>query len=422
MPTSIIALIILALVLILLVVNKIPPVVTILLGMLAMTFTGCMDSKTALSGFGSTAMLMNIGMNIVGACFFTTGISAAIGRWLYTHGAANEKAFLLIVTALASALALFINPMAVISIFMPIIDSVAVQSNGRIRRKMIYLPCGAAAIYGGTLTAISTSTMVNAGGMLESASGQTISFFQPALLTAGGVIAMFLMMATFGYKLMDRCFDFEEPPLPTESGGGNGTSSQAVNKSKAAILVVVLIACIYAFIFTKINMAMIALTAASVLMVTGCISVPEAFKRVSWVTAIMVGACISFGSAMQSSGAGELVANSVINVLGSSSYMLCAACMIVATLLSNLMANNGALVIVAPIAIALAQGIGADVLPFVMATAVGANYSISTVLANSSIAITAPAGYRFKDFLLWGGLVNLVALILGLICLKIFFF
>lgn len=420
MAPSTIAIIILVLTLIAYVTNVIPAVLTTIISILAMHFTGILTASQTISGWGGTAALMILGMNIVGGAFFTTGLSASIGRFLYKSAGGSEKGFLLTAMLLATVLALFINPMAIISIFMPIIDSVEAESGGKVNRKMLYLPVGIAAIYGGSLTAVSTSCAVTGNGLLEAASGQTFSLLQPALLVGPGVIAEFVIMATFGYPLLKKCFNFESPALPATTG--NGTSEQKLNKTKVTILVLVLIAAICGFAFTKLNMAIIALTAATILMVTGCISVKEAFSRVSWTTIALVAGGIAIGTGIQNSGAAEVLANGVIGAAGQNPYLLCVVVLVFSTVLSNLMANTSTVVVTAPIAIGIAQAIGADILPFVLAAVVGSNFSVATILSNASVAITAPAGYRFKDFFLWGGLVNLVAAILGCIALKIFFF
>ena len=420
MAPSTIAIIILILTLIAYVTNVIPAVLTTIISILAMHFTGILTASQTISGWGGTAALMILGMNIVGGAFFTTGLSASIGRFLYKSAGGSEKGFLLTAMLLATVLALFINPMAIISIFMPIIDSVEAESGGKVNRKMLYLPVGIAAIYGGSLTAVSTSCAVTGNGLLEAASGQTFSLLQPALLVGPGVIAEFVIMATFGYPLLKKCFNFESPALPATTG--NGTSEQKLNKTKVTILVLVLIAAICGFAFTKLNMAIIALTAATILMVTGCISVKEAFSRVSWTTIALVAGGIAIGTGIQNSGAAEVLANGVIGAAGQNPYLLCVVVLVFSTVLSNLMANTSTVVVTAPIAIGIAQAIGADILPFVLAAVVGSNFSVATILSNASVAITAPAGYRFKDFFLWGGLVNLVAAILGCIALKIFFF
>ncbi len=422
MAPSTIAIIIMVLTLIAYVTNIIPAVLTTIISILAMHFTGILTAAQTMSGWGGTAAIMILGMNIVGGAFFTTGLSASIGRFLYKSAGGSEKGFLLTAMLLATVLALFINPMAIISIFMPIIDSVESQSGGKVNRKMLYLPVGIAAIYGGSLTAVSTSCAVTGNGLLEAASGQTFSLLHPAMLVGPGVIAEFVIMATFGYPLLKKCFNFESPALPVTATTGNGTSEQKLDKTKVAILVAVLIAAICCFAFTKLNMGIIALSAATILMVTGCISVKEAFSRVSWTTIALVAGGIAIGTGIQNSGAAEVLANGVIGAAGTSPYLLCVVVLVFSTILSNLMANTSTVVVTAPIAIGIAQAIGADILPFVLAAVVGSNFSVSTILSNASVAITAPAGYRFKDFFLWGGIVNLVAAILGVIALKIFFF
>ena len=208
--------------------------------------------------------------------------------------------------------------------------------------------------------------------------------------------------------------------MPTAAG--SGVSGQQVNKVKAGILVAVLVLCIIGFVWTKLNMGVIALTAACVLILTGCITTKDAFQKISWTTVVIVGAGVGFGAGIQYTGAGEVLANAAINLVGTDPFLLCVIIVLIATFLSNLMANNAALVIVAPLAIAVAQKIGYDVLPFIMATACGANYSVATMLSNASVTITAPAGYRFKDVLYWGGLVNLFGVVCGIIGMKIFFF
>ncbi len=422
MVPSTIALIILALLLIVYITNVIPPVVATLVALVAMTLTNIITPSQAFAGFGGTAAIMIMGMNVVGAAFFTTGVSAALGRFLYTKGGSNERVFILICCLMGFFMGMFINPMAVISLFMPIIDSVESQSGGKIQRKFVYLPTAIASIYGGVMTAVSTSATVTANGLLNEATGQNFGFFQPAILLAPGAILMFILLPTVSYKLMKKTFTFEAPALPATAGSGSGASEQKVDKTKAAILFAVLVLAICGFAFTKLNMGLIALTAATILMLTGCISVKDAIGKISWSTIILLAAGTGFSAGLQASGAADMLANACIGIAGDNPFMLCAIVFVFCTILSNLMANTNAVLIVAPIAISLATALGVDVLPFVLAAAVGAGLSVATILSNASVTITASVGYRFKDFMAYGGLVNALAAVLGVISLKIFFF
>lgn len=422
MAQSTLAIIILIAAVIAYITNITPVVLTTLIAMLLMTLTNIITPTQAFSGFGGTAAMMIMGMNIVGAAFFTTGVSASIGRTLYKRAGSSEKMFRLVACVMAAVLGMFINPMAVISIFMPIIDSVESQSNGKFQRKNIYLPVGIAAIYGGIMTSVSTSATVTANGLLNKATGQDLAFLDPAKLVLPGVLAMVLILATCSDKLIKKWFDFESPELPKTASDTSKVTGQELNKGKASCLAIALLFCIYGFVTKKFNMGVTALTAACFLMATGCISVKEAISKVSWSTIIIVAAGTGFGTGLQQSGAADVLANAVINLAGNSPFLLCCICLVFTTVLSNLMANTSAVVVVAPIAIGIAQQIGFDVLPFVLATAVGAGFSVATILSNASVTITAPAGYRFKDFMKYGGLINGLAVVLSLITLKIFFF
>lgn len=422
MTATAIALVILVLLLIVYVTNIIPPVVATLVALIAMTLTNIISPSEAFAGFGGTAAIMIIGMNIVGAAFFTTGVSAALGRFLYAKGGSNEKLFTLICCLMGFVMGMFINPMAVISLFMPIIDSVESQSNGKIQRKYVYLPTAIASIYGGVMTAVSTSATVTANGLLNEATGQNFGFFQPALLLAPGALLMFIMLPTVNFSIMKKAFNFEAPALPAAATTGTGTSDQQVSKGKASILFAVLILAICGFAFTDLNMGLIALTAATILMLTKCITVSAAIGKVSWSTIILLAAGTGVSAGLQASGAADMLANACISIAGDSPFLLCAVVFVFTTILSNLMANTNAVLIVAPIAISLAQAIGADVLPFVLAAAVGAGLSVATILSNASVTITASVGYRFKDFMAYGGIVNGIAAVMGVIALKIFFF
>ena len=422
MSTSTLALVLLAVMLVGYIFDRIPAVLITLCGLLAMIVSGILTPERAFSGFGSSAVILIASMNVIGAAFFTTGIADGIGRYLYRHGHVCERSFTLLCCTLSSVFSLFINATAVVYIFMPIIDSVAAQSNGRIRRKIVYLPCAISAVYGCIMTSVSSSCMVTANGLLQEATGQSIRFFQPVLLTGAGFVAMFIMLATFGISLMKRFFDFEEPPFPSAACTGTCTATKRVDAPKALTLIAVLICVIYGFVFSSLNPAVIALVAVCMLLVTKCISIDSAVKRINWITVITQAAGIGIGYGLSDSGAADTIALGIVHMIGSSPFILCAACMVIAALLSEFMANASAAVIVVPIAISFAQAIGVDVLPFVLATACGANYAVSTILSTACVAATAPIGYRFKDFLLWGGIVNVVALLFGMISLKLFFF
>ena len=101
---------------------------------------------------------------------------------------------------------------------------------------------------------------------------------------------------------------------------------------------------------------------------------------------------------------------------------MCCLILVIATVLSNFMSNNAAVVICAPIGIFIAQTFGVSPLPFVMAAGIGANLSVATPIATSTITMTLVAGYRFKDYLKIGGVYNLLCIVVTMLSLRVLYF
>lgn len=75
-----------------------------------------------------------------------------------------------------------------------------------------------------------------------------------------------------------------------------------------------------------------------------------------------------------------------------------------------------------PIALAMAKNLGADPALFVICCTIGTNLSVVTPMCTARVTITASAGYRFKDFAKYGGIYNVIAYMLTLVGLKLFYF
>ena len=108
---------------------------------------------------------------------------------------------------LSFVLSTFLNALIVMALFMPIIDVIAAQSKGEFTRKNTYLPIGIAAVFGGNLSVVGSTSMLNASAMLEeSYYGKAMNFFEPAKLGLPCVIVCLLIFLIFGTKLQKKFF------------------------------------------------------------------------------------------------------------------------------------------------------------------------------------------------------------------------
>lgn len=404
--------------------EKFPLAGVAVFSMLAMGFFGCASYAEVFSGFSNTATIMLIGTSIIGGACFSTGLAEKISKVILKFKKLNEATFILIIVIAGTLLSAPLSGMAVMVMLMPIINAVAAESGGKIERKNVYLPLGIASVFGGNLTCIGSTSMLNASAMLgTSYYGREMRFFEPApigfICALVGIIIPLLSKGRLERKL----FDFKEPPIRT--------SSFADEEAESRHPVWKMIVVASAFVGTTLgyilgfNYSAVALCGACIVIFTGCIDMKKAVDAVNWNTILVVAGTIGFAKGIEVSGAGEIIAEAMIKFFGSfanSPFGMCAVLMLISTVLSNFTSNNATVGICVPIALAVAKTLGADPVVFVICCAIGANLSVATPMCTAPITITASAGYRFKDFARYGGLQNVIAYVLTVIGLKIIYF
>jgi di/tricarboxylate transporter len=145
----------------------------------------------------------------------------------------------------------------------------------------------------------------------------------------------------------------------------------------------------------------IAFIAAAVFMVLiKLISLNEIYESIDWPIIVLLGAMFPLGQALENTGGAQLIADQLLLVSDRfPPYITIAILMVGTMLLSNVVNNAAAAVLMAPIAISLAQGMEVSVDPLLMAVAIGASCAFLTPIGHQSNALVmAPGGYRFGDY------------------------
>jgi di/tricarboxylate transporter len=142
------------------------------------------------------------------------------------------------------------------------------------------------------------------------------------------------------------------------------------------------------------------LGAALIMVVVGLISVNEIYASIDWPIIILLGAMFPLGSALETTGGAELIAKKMMLLSEHFPPVATLAVLMVGTmLLSNVVNNAAAAVLMAPIALNLASGMGVSADPLLMGAAVGASCAFLTPVGHQSNALVmAPGGYRFGDY------------------------
>jgi len=422
-----ITLVVLIAVIILYATEKLPLALTAILSMLSVYFLGVLTFSEAFSGFANNAFIMVVGMSFFASAFSSTGLIDLIIKGLEKMFVGNkgltEKKFILLSGVISAVMSMFLNPMLVTTIFMNIIDAMAVQPNSKITRRNTTFAVSVASVYGSMFTSVSATTVILTSSLLaDGPHGKPLSFFEPAVLGIPCFLVYLLFYSTFGYRLQEKCFHFNESTLSLEMTAG---AAENVSRTKIAITLGTLVVCIGLFIFSDYALGAVAFAGAAVLVLTKCVDLKFALSKVNWSTAILLAASIGFAKGVEVSGAGLLIANFLIDLAGplaSSPFGVCVLGLIVSSLVSNFMSNSSTALILVPLFTIIAQNVGAPVLPVVIASGVGAGLATATPICTGHITLTTAVGYRFIDYVRVGGLINVLAIIASAAGLYLFYF
>ena len=166
-----------------------------------------------------------------------------------------------------------------------------------------------------------------------------------------------------------------------------------------------------------------ALMGVAALFLTGCLTPDEAYANVDWMVLVLLGAILPLGIAMQNTGAAAFLAFYLIEwtePLGP--YGTLAAFYLLTSVLTELISNNAAAVVVTPLAVATGAALDVSALPFVIAVMVAASNSFMTPIGyQTNTFIFGPGGYKFSDFIRVGGPLNLIMLVAATLIIPFFF-
>jgi len=187
----------------------------------------------------------------------------------------------------------------------------------------------------------------------------------------------------------------------------------APRHDRAWIACTILAAMVLAAALDLVPMVAAALVAACGVVATGCISSTEARRSIEWESLLLIAASFGLARAMEKTGLAAAVAESTIAAAGDHPHLVLAALYLVAMLFTELMSNNAAAVLTFPIAWQTAADLDVSPLPFVMAITVAASCGFATPMGyQTNLMIYGPGGYKFSDYVRFGGPLNLLVMAL----------
>jgi di/tricarboxylate transporter len=149
----------------------------------------------------------------------------------------------------------------------------------------------------------------------------------------------------------------------------------------------------------------------------------DAYQSISWSTVILIAAMLPFATALDKTGGINLIVENVMKIFGSGGpYMLMTGIFAVTVALSSFISNTATAVILAPIAIKLAEQASISPYTLVMTLAIAASTAYLTPVASPvNMLVVSPGGYKFMDFFKTGLLLFLLTWVICLLLVPVLF-
>ena len=192
-------------------------------------------------------------------------------------------------------------------------------------------------------------------------------------------------------------------------------------RPRAGVAVAALTGMVALMVTGVVSTVIAALIAAAAMVLGGCLSTREAYRSISWSSVVLIAAMIPMGRALEITGGAHLVAEGLVNTLGDlSPVALMAGVFLLTTGFSQVINNTATAVLVAPIVMQAAIGLGVSPHPLLMIVAVSASTAFLTPIGTTTnILVYSPGGYRFTDYVKVGLPLMLLFLAVSLVLVPV---
>ena len=192
-------------------------------------------------------------------------------------------------------------------------------------------------------------------------------------------------------------------------------------RRKAPIALLILAVMLILMIANLIPVTAASLLAALLMILSGCLSIDEAYEAVDWKSIVLIAGMLPMSIALAKVGLVDQVAQALIDVLGSyGPTMVLAGLFVITSLFTQVLSNTTTTVLIAPIALVSANSLGVQPYAFMMGIAIAASMAFATPVASPVNTLVMGAGsYRFSDFAKVGFPLILIMLVISLIALPL---
>lgn len=391
-----------------------PLAVTSMLVPIALAFPGIeiLSGKTAFENFGDDWVVCFMAIFIVGDAIFRTGLAEKIGKSVLKMAGTSPRGIIVVMGVVMGLISAVLSNSATMALFAPIIVSAARTSG--LKPSQVLMPMAFFTCIGGNMTLLGASSKGVINGIMENMGLAGFGFFDytPIGVVLFGIAGVYYWF--IGWRFLPVIEDTAADNADVETLEDDRSGKQWW--------------ALFGFGVTLVTMAsgimappLAAMVGMVIVVVSGCVTMTEAYNAVSWTTIFLFAGMLALGQALVATGADAMIAHYVSKVI-TSPVVLLVAVYVLTMLLTNFMSNTASAAVAAPIAISCAAQFGVSALPYCMAVGIASSLCFMTPIATPANTIAfGLGGYKFKDFATNGGVIQLIMTVAGLIIIPIFF-
>ncbi|WP_040979475.1 SLC13 family permease [Oceanobacillus jeddahense] len=418
---AIITLVVLAIMVFFFVTERIPLAVTSVTGALVLASLGIIDKSVVFESMGGSTIVLLAAMMIIGSALFHTGIAETLSIGITKITGTSENGIMIAVVLVALLLSSIASGLGVVAMMLPIVIAMSMKANISVSRQLI--PLSFAASVGGNLTLAGAASNVSTAGLIEDMGISFISFFEIGKVGIPIAILFLIYFLTIGKKALTKGDTSNHDYL--EEYTHKSSESNVFSPAKAIIAGVILVAVLIAMAINHDSFPMyfVAAVGAILLILTRCMSEKDAIKSIDWPTLFIVGGMSAVSKAMTDSGAGTLIADGVVQVLGEepNKLLFLFLVLVITMLLTNMMMNTSTVLLVTPLLIPIAVTIDVNPVAIGIAICVAASAPFLTpVGSGTNTLIIKPGNLSFRDFFIPGIGLSAVVLVGSMMLIPLF--
>jgi len=425
MDPAITTLCVLAVAAFLFVTELIPLAVTAMAACTALGILGVLPSKQVYAGLSNSTVVLFGGMFVIGAAMFKTGLAEAIGVAVVKKAGTGEIRLMGAIMLVTIVLSSVSSNTGTVACLMPVI--IGICQAAKIPASKELMPLAIAANVGGTITMIGTPPNVIVTGALAAAGLPTFGFFEFAKIgiPLSIIILLYTLFVGRHFLPVHNAGDMDEEAVKAakEEAGSAGDAPKSKTKMWISGLILIGVVVCMALGLKNLPLHTAAVTGAILCVITGCLKEKEAYAGIDWVTIFLFAGMLSVATAMDKTGAGKLIADTVVGMMGSkpNPYVLTAVLFLISNILTQFMSNTASAALLAPIGISIAQEVGCDPKPVLMALGIAASMAFATPMATPpNTLVLGPGNFTFNDYVKVGVPMCLLSWVACVVIIPIF--